>query len=169
MTRMRVFWSVYCIVLVFALLVKLLLQFNISAWNIAVVLLLIESAVFLLTGGFGLSNHRSIASGGRHILFCGRITLSADEPDLSLILCTADVDLSAPLPPLTTLFCAFSTVTIRLPEGWSVRTVCHSSLSTITTPHDTYRGFCDRTLILGDGLQAQMELKCLCSDVRILD
>ena len=168
MTRPRLFWSVYCILLGLALLIKLLFRLEFSAWNAALALLFLESGLFLIAAAFGLGRPRT-ASGGTHAFFAGRIVLTADAPALSLLLSTAEVDLIAPLPKLTTVRCAFSTVTIRLPEGWSVRTVCRSALSTVTTPHDFHRGFFDHVCIIGDGFGAQMELKCFLSEVRILD
>ena len=168
MTRTRFFWPVYCILLGLALLLKVLLRLDVSAWNLALALLFLQSGLFLIAAAFGLGKPRT-ATGGTHAFFNGRIALAANAPALTLLLSTAEVDLPAPLPKLTRVCCAFSTVTIRLPEGWSVRTVCRSTLSTITTPHDFHRGFFDHVTIIGDGFQSQMELKCFLSEVRILD
>ena len=167
--RSRVFGSVYCILLGLTLLIKLLFRLEFSVWSAALALLFLQSGLYLITGGFGLGIHRTITGSGFHAFFSGHIVLDTDDPALTLLFSTANVGLSAPMPKLTRVCCAFSTVTIRLPEGWSVRTVCRSALSAVTTPHDFHRGFFDHVSIIGDGFQSQMEIKCFLSEVRILD
>ena len=168
MPRMRVFWSVYCILLGLILLLKLLFHWDFSAWSAALALLFLESGVFLLTGSFGLYAPKR-SSGGRHLFLTGRISLAHDAPVTTLLCSNVHVDLTAPMPKVTYIRSAFSNVTVRIPEGHSVRTVCQSALSTVETPHETLRGFADRVLIIGDGLQSQLVVQSLFSQLRILD
>ena len=58
MTRMRVFWSVYCILVGIALLVKILFRLDFSGWTVAFAILLLESGVFLVTGGSSASRRQ---------------------------------------------------------------------------------------------------------------
>lgn len=168
MLRKRVFWLLYCLLLALVVLLRMLFRWPFSVWSAALALLALESAAFFLTDGFGLGRYR-YASGGVHALFNGRIALTAQDHDLSLVLSSADIDLSAPMPKVASVRCAFSAVTIRIPEGWAVRTVCRSALSSVSTPAGNLRGLEERVLVIGDGLQAQMEVRCFFSEVRILD
>ena len=52
MTRTRIFWSIYCILVGIALLVKIFFRLEFSGWTMAIAILLLESGVFLLTGSF---------------------------------------------------------------------------------------------------------------------
>ena len=58
MTRTRIFWSIYCILVGIALLVKIFFRLEFSGWTMAIAILLLESGVFLLTGSFGLNRFR---------------------------------------------------------------------------------------------------------------
>lgn len=79
MTRMRVFWSVYCILVGVALLVKILFRLDFSGWTVAFAILLLESGVFLVTGGFGLRRGRSAQGSGDYFFYSGEIELPASE------------------------------------------------------------------------------------------
>lgn len=72
MTRMRVFWSVYCILVGVALLVKILFRLDFSGWTVAFAILLLESGVFLVTGGFGLRRGRSAQGSGDYFFYSAR-------------------------------------------------------------------------------------------------
>ena len=168
MPRLRIFWSVYCILLGLVLLLKLLFHWDFSAWNAALALLFFESGAFLLTGCFGLrASRRTI--GGRHVFFTGRIALQHNAPETTLLFGSAHVDLTAPLPRVAYIRSVFSVITVHVPEGCSVRTVCQSAFSTVETPHETLHGFSDRVLIIGDGMQSQLVIQSLFSQLRLLD
>lgn len=169
MLRKRVFWLFYCLLLALIVLIRLLFRWNFSIWSAALTLLALESAAFFLTDGFGLHRSRRASGSGTYALFNGRIGLSAQDKELSLLLSSADVDFTAPIPKIASIRCALSSATIRIPEGWSVRTVCRSALGSVSTPAGNLRGLEERVLVIGDGLQAQMEVRCLLSEVRILD
>ena len=79
MTRMRVFWSVYCILVGVALLVKILFRLDFSGWTVAFAILLLESGIFLVTGGFGLRHGRSAQGSGDYFFYSGEIELPASE------------------------------------------------------------------------------------------
>ena len=167
--RMRVYWVVYFVLLTMLLLVKILGRFAFNAWNAALVLLCVQSVLFLIAGGLGFYRKRSVRAGGKRLCFSGSIALPASSPELSLLLSEAAVELVPPLARLTRITCIFSDVTIRIPEGCSVRTVCRSTLSSVAAPSGLIGLNDERVLIIGDGLQTQMEVRCFCSKVTLRD
>ncbi len=169
MTRMRIFWSIYCIVVGLILLVKILFRLDFSGWAVAFAILLLESGVFLLTGGFGMNRTQYASGGGDYVFFNGSIAVGAQSPALNLIFGNATVDLTPPPAPVTRITCLFGNATVRLPQGYAVRTVCTCAFGAVSTPKGSVPGFGDKVYVLGDGLQTQMEVKCVFGQVTILD
>ena len=169
MSRMRIFWSVYCILLGLLLMIKLLFRLDFNGWAAALALLLLQSGLFLITGGFGLSAHRHEQGGGNYLFFNGSIALDGSEPDVNILFANATVDLIPPLNRLTSITCLFGSTTIRVPQGCSVRAVCQTAFGAITTPSGALSGFGDRVFIVGDGLQTQLEVRCVFGQVTLLD
>ncbi|MGN1249941.1 MAG: hypothetical protein ACI4XW_07655, partial [Candidatus Spyradocola sp.] len=79
------------------------------------------------------------------------------------------VDLVPPLNRLTSITCLFGSATIRVPQGCSVRAVCQTAFGAISTPAGALPGFGDRVFIVGDGLQTQLEVRCVFGQVTLLD
>lgn len=169
MTRMRIFWSVYCILLGLVLLVKLLFRLEFNGWSAALALLLLLSGLFLITGGFGLAAHRHEQGGGSYLFFNGSIALDASEPEANILFANATVDLTPPLSRLTRVTCLFGNATVRVPQGCSVRAVCETAFGAISTPSGALPGFGSRVFLVGDGLQTQLEIRCLFGQVTLLD
>ena len=169
MTRMRIFWSIYCILLGILLLVKLLFRLDFNGWAAALALLLLQSGLFLITGGFGLAAHRHEQGGGNYLFFNGTIALDGSEPAVNILFANATVELIPPLNRLTSITCLFGSATIRVPRGCSVRAVCETAFGSISTPAGALPGFGDRVFIVGDGLQTQLEVRCLFGQVTLLD
>ena len=97
MTRTRIFWSIYCILVGIALLVKIFFRLEFSGWTMAIAILLLESGVFLLTGSFGLNRFRREEGGGTRAFFNGSIRLDAQSPDLTLVLWHTAADSVVPV------------------------------------------------------------------------
>lgn len=169
MTRMRIFWSVYFILLGLLLLIKLLFGLEFSGWAAALALLFLQSGLFLVTGGFGLSVERHERGGGHYLFFNGNIVLDASDPQAMLVFGSASIDLLPPLNRLSSVTCVLGSATIRVPENCSVRTVCTTVFGSITSPAGAINGFGDRILVVGDGVQTQLEVKCLFGQVTLLD
>ena len=169
MARMRIFWSVYCILLGLLLLLKLLFQWEFSAWSAAAALLCLLSGIFLLTGGFGLRMNRHASGGGLWLFFNGRLTIEEDDAPLKILFSTADVHYQMPMDRITRVTCILSDATLHIPQGCSVRTVCRTNFGDITTPQGRISGHDDRIFIVGDGLQTQMEVRAILSHVTLLD
>ena len=169
MSRMRIFWSVYCILLGLLLMIKLLFRLDFNGWAAALALLLLQSGLFLITGGFSLSAHRHEQGGGNYLFFNGSIALDGSEPDVNILFANATVDLIPPLNRLTSITCLFGSTTIRVPQGCSVRAVCQTAFGAITTPSGALSGFGDLVFIVGDGLQTQLEVRCVFGQVTLLD
>jgi predicted membrane protein len=169
MTRTRIFWSIYCIVVGLALLVKIVFHLDFSSWAVAFAILLLESGVFLLTGGFGMNRTRHASGGGDYVFFNGSIAVDAQSPALNLVFANATVDFAPPPAPITSITCLFGNATVRLPRDYAVRTVCTCAFGSISTPKGGVPGFGDKVFVLGDGLQTQMEVKCVFGQVTILD
>lgn len=167
--RMRVYWFVYFVLLVLLLSVKVVFRLAFNAWNAALLLLCILSLAFLIAGSFGLYRSKSVPGGGRYICFMGNIELPKESDALTVFFSEAAVTLAPPLARLTCIVCIGSEVTIRIPEGCSVRTVCRSTLSSVTSPAGLLHLFEERVLVIGDGPQTQLEVKCLFSKVTLLD
>ena len=168
-TRMRIFWSVYCILLGLLLLLKLLFKWDFSTWSAAAALLCLTSGIFLLTGGFGLRKTRHAAGGGLWLFFNGRLSLDRDDAPLKLVFSTADIQYHPPMDRIARVYCLFSDALLHIPQGCSVRTVCSTALGDIVTPHGRISGHADRIFIIGDGLQTQMEVRAVFSHITILD
>ena len=168
-TRTRIFWSIYCILVGLALLGKILFRLEFSGWTMAIAILLLESGAFLLSGGFGMNRFRRREGGGTCVFFRGSARLSAQSPDFVLILGDAVVDFSQPMPPRSSVFCLFGSMTVRVPEGWSVRANCSSAFGGITTPRGAQPAFGEAVCIVGDGLQAVLDVRCICGQVNLLD
>ena len=115
MTRMRVFWSVYCILVGVALLVKILFRLDFSGWTVAFAILLLESGVFLVTGGFGLRRGRSAQGSGDYFFYSGEIELPASEnaPALTTAFSNAEIWFTCGMPPVTRVTCLFSSTSRR--------------------------------------------------------
>jgi hypothetical protein len=171
MTRMRVFWSVYCILVGVALLVKILFRLDFSGWTVAFAILLLESGVFLVTGGFGLRRGRSAQGSGDYFFYSGEIELPASEnaPALITAFSNAEIWFTGGMPPVTRVTCLFSSTTIHVPEGYSVRAACSTAFGQIDTPKGSIPGFGDRVFVVSDGLQAQLELHCVFGRINLLD
>lgn len=169
MTRTRIFWSIYFILLGIILLIKILFRLTFSGWTMAFALLMLESGIFLLTGGFGLGKTRHARGGGDYVFFSGNVQLEGQSPRLSAVGSNVVVDLTAPPASLTSINCLMANVTVRLPQGYSLRTVCTTAFGDIRTPKGSLAGFGDRVFVFGDGLQSQMEVHCLFGQVTILD
>lgn len=169
MTRTRIFWSIYCILVGIALLVKIFFRLEFSGWTMAIAILLLESGVFLLTGNFGLNRFRREEGGGTRAFFNGSIRLDAQSPDLTLVLGNATVDFSHPMAAQSRIQCLFSDMTVRIPQGYSVRAVCSTAFGSISTPKGVQPGFGQVVCVVGDGLQVQMEIRCLFGQVNLLD
>lgn len=148
MPRMRIFWSVYLILLGLLLFVKLLLNLKFDVASAALSLLLLQSGLFLVTGGFGLCKKRYAQGGGHFLFYNGSIALGAETPDVVLF---------------------FGNASIRIPENCSVRSVCTAAFGNISSPNGEINGFGNRILIVGDGIQTQLEVQCCFGQVTLLD
>lgn len=171
MTRMRVFWSVYCILVGVALLVKILFRLDFSGWTIAFAILLLESGMFLLTGGFGLRRGRTAQGGGDYFFYTGEIEIPASDAsaETTVAFSNAEIWFTGGMPPVTRVTCLFATTTLHIPEGYSVRATCSTAFGQIDTPKGSIPGFGDRVFVVGDGLQAQLELHCVFGQINLLD
>lgn len=169
MPRMRIFWSVYLILLGLLLFVKLLLNLKFDVASAALSLLLLQSGLFLVTGGFGLCKKRYAQGGGHFLFYNGSIALGAETPDVVLFFGNADIDLLPPLNRLSTVICIFGNASIRIPENCSVRSVCTAAFGNISSPNGEINGFGNRILIVGDGIQTQLEVQCCFGQVTLLD
>ena len=169
MTRTRIFWSIYCILVGITLLVKIFFRLEFSGWTMAIAILLLESGIFLLTGGFGMNRFRREEGGGMRAFYNGSIRLPAQSPNLILLLSHATVDFSVPMAAQTRVRCLFGDMTLRIPTGYSVRATCSSAFGSITTPKGVQPAFGEAVCVVGDGLQTQMEIQCVFGQVNVLD
>ena len=163
------FWSVYCI-LVGVALVKILFRLDFSGWTVAFAILLLESGVFLVTGGFGLRRgrpHRAAGitssiparsscppekrAGAHHRLFQRQDLVHRRDASRH----ARDLPVQQHHDPR--------------PGGYSVRAACSTAFGQIDTPKGSIPGFGDRVFVVSDGLQAQLELHCVFGQISLLD
>ena len=135
----------------------------------AIAILLLESGVFLLTGSFGLNRFRREEGGGTRAFFNGSIRLDAQSPGPLAGPGERDGGLFHPMAAQSRIQCLFSDMTVRIPQGYSVRTLCSTAFGSISTPKGVQPGFGQVVCVVGDGLQVQMEIRCLFGQVNLLD
>ena len=150
---------------------KILFRLDFSGWTVAFAILLLESGVFLVTGGFGLRRGRSAQGSGDYFFYSGEIELPASEnaPALTTAFSNAEIWFTGGMPAVTRVTCLFSSTTIHVPEGYSVRAACSTVFGQIDTPKGSIPGFGDRVFVVSDGLQAQLELHCVFGQINLLD
>lgn len=169
MTRTRIFWSIYCILLGIALLARALFQLDIAFFSLALGLLLLLCGIFILTGGFGMARVRHVTGGGEYVFINGHITVDEDLPKAVIVLGNAIIDVTSPAASITHITCVLGNATVHLPQGYSMRTVCSTAFGSINAPDGSLQGFGDRIFMIGDGLQAQMQVNCVFGQVNLLD
>ncbi len=167
MNRTMIFAAIYMILIGLMLAVKAAFRLDFNGYSAATALLLLESGVFLLI--FGGRKTALRRGGGKFLFMHGRVLPSQQDTNVTVCFSDADIELPSVLPPEMEVRCFFSNCVVRLPQGRSVRAQCSVSFGDMQTPEGALSGFGEKVLIVGDGPQSLLRLRCCFGSLTLYD
>ena len=169
LNRNRFFFPIFFILLGLTLLVKVIFRLEYNMFSVGFAILLLLSGFSLLTNGFGTRKTTAEQGGENFFFFSGTVNAQPKDERVQLFFSSAVVELSNPPREGMEVLCAFGDVRIRVPEGHSVRAQCSCAFGNIETPRGGIPGFGERSVLVGDGLQANITVHCVFGQITLVD